>query len=100
MHNECQAHHITIAEKRGLSQKVSDCWTIPLCYAHHQQLHNTGERRFWSILGIDPMEFASKFYLLWDKEDQNNLEFVQNEIYNKVLPQCKSNIDFLMLVKY
>ena len=67
MYHECQAHHITIAEKRGISQKVSDCWTIPLCYAHHHQLHMTGERKFWQKLGIDPMDYASKFYVLWDK---------------------------------
>ena len=59
MYHECQAHHITIAEKRGVSQKVSDCWTIPLCYAHHSQLHHTGERLYWQKLGIDPMVYAT-----------------------------------------
>jgi len=100
MYHECQAHHITIAEKRGISQKVSDFWTIPLCYAHHGQLHHTGERRFWLKLGIDPKDIATKFYELWLKDDKNNMEYVQIEIYDKLLPSIKSNIDFLMQVKY
>ena len=100
MYHECQAHHITIAEKRGISQKVIDCWTIPLWYAHHSQLHHTGERLYWQKLGIDPMVYATLFYELWNKDDKNNIEYVQNEIYDKVLPSCKNNIDFLMQVKY
>ena len=60
----------------------------------------TGERKFWQKLGIDPMDYASKFYVLWDKNDKNNIEYVQKEIYNKLLPICKSHIDFLMQVKY
>ena len=63
MYHECQAHHITIAEKRGVSQKVSDCWTIPLCYAHHSQLHHTGERLYWQKLGIDPMVYATLYVM-------------------------------------
>ena len=96
MYHECQAHHITIAEKRGISQKVSDCWTIPLCYAHHSQLHHIGERLYWQKLGIDPKVYATLFYELWDKDDKNNIEYVQNEIYDKVLPTslCRSNIRF------
>ena len=82
MYHECQAHHITIAEKRGISQKVSDFWTIPL------------------KLGIDPKDIATKFYELWLKDDKNNMEYVQTEIYDKLLPSIKSNIDFLMQVKY
>ena len=100
MYNECQAHHITIAEKRGISQKVSDFWTIPLCYAHHDQLHNFGERKYWEQLNINPMDIAIKFYELWSKDDKNNIEYIHNEIYNKVLPNIKSNVDFLMRVKY
>ena len=46
------------------------------------------------------MVYATLFYELWDKDDKNNIEYVQNEIYDKVLPHCKINIDFLMQVKY
>ena len=67
---------------------------------HHSQLHHTGERLYWQKLGIDPLEYATLFYELWDKNDKNNIEYVQNEIYDKVLPKCKNNIDFLMQVKY
>ena len=46
------------------------------------------------------MDYATKFYELWDKNDKNNIEYIQNEIYDKLLPQCKKHIDFLMQVKY
>lgn len=98
-YNESQAHHITIAEKRGISQKVSDCWTIPLCYLHHDQLHNTGERKFWNILKINPMEIAVDFYTLWEKGNKDKEIYIQEAAYKKVLPSIKSNIDFLLQVK-
>ena len=59
-----------------------------------------GERKYWQKLNIDPMDYATKFYVLWEKNDKNHMEYVQNEIYDKVLPKCKINIDFLMQVKY
>jgi len=98
-YHECQAHHITIAEKRGISQKVSDKFTIPLCYPHHQQLHNFGERKYWEKLDIDPVYQANVFYNMWEK-DRIYDEMMLNElIYDKLLPKCQNNIDFLMQVK-
>jgi hypothetical protein len=70
-HNETQAHHITIAEKRGISQKVSDYYTLPLCYLHHDQLHNTGERKFWKILDLNPVDLAKYFFDLWEKGNKD-----------------------------
>jgi len=54
------AHHITYAEPSGMSRKVGDNWTVPLCGLCHQALHNDplGEQLHWADLGIDPMEVA------------------------------------------
>ena len=98
-HNETQAHHITITEKRGISQKVSDYYTLPLCYLHHDQLHNTGERKFWKILDLNPVDLAKYFFDLWEKGNKDKEIYIQQEVYDKVLPKIRSNIDFLMQVK-
>ena len=41
----CDAHHLRFAQSRGLSLKVSDEFTVPLCRAHHRELHRTGTNR-------------------------------------------------------
>ena len=38
----CDAHHLRFAQSRGLGLKVSDEFTVPLCRAHHRELHRTG----------------------------------------------------------
>ena len=37
----CDAHHLRFAQSRGFSLKVSDEFTVPLCRAHHRELHRT-----------------------------------------------------------
>ena len=60
----CDSHHITYAEKRGFGQKVGDNFTVPLCRMCHTNLHNYkyGEKLFWSLQGIDPLELAEEIY--------------------------------------
>jgi len=43
----CDAHHLKIARARSLGRKVSDEFTVPLCHAHHQQLHQHGHEANW-----------------------------------------------------
>ena len=38
-----QAHHVRYAQSRGLSLKVSDEFTVPLCATHHHHIHTTGK---------------------------------------------------------
>jgi hypothetical protein len=53
------AHHIRYAQSRGLSLKVSDEFTVPLCAIHHHQIHTTGkEREWWDERNIDPLKVA------------------------------------------
>jgi hypothetical protein len=43
------------ARPRGLSLKVSDEFTVPLCRAHHRELHRAGkEVDWWSKKVIQP----------------------------------------------
>jgi hypothetical protein len=45
-----------IAQHRALGRKVSDEFTVPLCRAHHREVHNCGdETAWWKKAGIDPI---------------------------------------------
>jgi hypothetical protein len=60
----CDPHHLKFAQDRGLGQKVSDEFTVPLCRAHHRELHRAGkERDWWSRRGIEPLASARSFWL-------------------------------------
>ena len=55
----CHAHHVTFAQPRGLSVKVSDEYTVPLCVLHHNEVHRTRpEEAWWRRYGIDPLREA------------------------------------------
>ena len=57
------AHHIRYAQSKGLSLKVSDEFTVPLCAIHHHQIHTTGkERVWWEERNVDPLVIASRLY--------------------------------------
>lgn len=59
----CQAHHITYAQRRGLGQKVSDEFTVPLCTIHHRQLHDHGnEKTWWVSHAIEPLAIAEQVW--------------------------------------
>jgi len=62
------AHHVRNAQSRGLSLKVSDEFTVPLCAIHHHHIHTTGkEREWWQERNIDPLKIASG---LWQHSRQ------------------------------
>jgi hypothetical protein len=64
------AHHIRYAQSRGVSLKVSDEFTVPLCAIHHHNIHTTGkEREWWKERNIDPLKIASA---LWQQSRQQN----------------------------
>lgn len=59
-----QAHHVRYAQPRGLSLKVSDEFTVPLCSIHHHNIHTTGkEREWWQGRNIDPLKVAATLWL-------------------------------------
>jgi hypothetical protein len=47
-----------------MSRKVSDEWTVPLCYLHHRFLHDHGNEQDWWIQNkIDPIKEAERLWL-------------------------------------
>jgi hypothetical protein len=59
---------VRYAQSKGLSIKVSDEFTVPLCAIHHNQIHTTGkEREWWQERNIDPVKIASG---LWQQSRQ------------------------------
>jgi len=60
----CDPHHLRFAQSRGLGLKVSDEFTVPLCRAHHRELHRAGkEVDWWARTGIDPTGIAHKLWI-------------------------------------
>lgn len=63
------AHHIKYAQRRGMSQKVSDEFVVPLCALHHGDLHRAGsEKAWWEKQGQEPLAIAAG---LWDRFGRN-----------------------------
>jgi hypothetical protein len=61
--NRAHAHHLTFAQPNALGRKVSDEFTVPLCPAHHQELHHAGnEKDWWQKKGVDPVATASDLW--------------------------------------
>lgn len=61
--NPAHAHHLTFAQPRARSLKVSDEWTVPLCALHHRELHDHGnELTWWQTKGIEPIGIAQALW--------------------------------------
>jgi DNA recombination protein Rad52 len=57
------AHHLRFAQPKAFGRKVSDEFTVPLCRAHHRELHHTGnERAWWHDMGVDPLHVAQRLW--------------------------------------
>jgi hypothetical protein len=57
------AHHLKFAQDRALARKVSDEFTVPLCRAHHRDLHrHADERVWWGQVSVDPLLAASALW--------------------------------------
>ena len=57
-------HHLRFAQSRALGRKVSDEFTVPLCRAHHREVHRCGdEGSWWGKTGTDPLVAARTLWL-------------------------------------
>jgi hypothetical protein len=57
-------HHLRFAQSRALGRKVSDEFAVPLCRAHHREIHRSGnEGSWWQNTGIDPLAAARALWL-------------------------------------
>ena len=61
--NPSQAHHLRFAQPRSMGSKVSDEWTVPLCFIHHRALHDAGdEELWWRAHSLDPKAEAERLW--------------------------------------
>ena len=59
-----ESHHLRFAQCRALGRKVSDEFTVPLCRAHHREVHRcSDEGAWWQNAGIDPLAAARTLWL-------------------------------------
>jgi hypothetical protein len=57
------AHHVRFAQPRAMGAKVSDEFTVPLCFLHHRSLHDSGsEETWWQVHGTDPLVEAKRLW--------------------------------------
>ena len=57
------AHHLRHAQSRGVSLKVSDEFTVPLCAIHHNDVHRVGkEEAWWQQRNIEPLSIAGALW--------------------------------------
>jgi len=57
-------HHVRFAQHKGIGLKVSDEFTVPLCRAHHRELHRSAQEvEWWTRLGIEPLQAARRLWL-------------------------------------
>jgi hypothetical protein len=57
------AHHLRSAQPRAMARKVGDDFTVPLCRAHHRELHHSGnESAFWHDMGVDAIAAAAELW--------------------------------------
>ena len=92
--------------ERGISQKVGDQFTIPLCIKHHALLHNCGmsERDFWLKIEIDPLPICSIFHSHYHDMWKNKNFFYDDsqlwiKVYHKLVPKILNSVDFLLQPK-
>ena len=46
-----------------MARKVSDEWTVPVCFLHHRALHAAGsEKDWWSQHKVDPLAVAQHLW--------------------------------------
>ena len=55
---------------RGLSQKASDRWALPLSPEKHREQHEGNEIVFWDRHGIDPYVAALVLYGLYHEDNE------------------------------
>ena len=57
----CDPHHLKSGTDSGMATKSGDNWVIPVCHEHHMEIHQKGERTFFS--DIDSAKaLAQKLY--------------------------------------
>ena len=72
-----EGHHVRFAQPRALSRKVSDEYMVPVCRAHHRELHRFGDEASWWVgVNIDPLPISLQ---LW----RRSRSFVPEALYQR-----------------
>ena len=72
-----EGHHVRFAQPRALSRKVSDEYMVPVCRAHHRELHRFGDEASWWVgVNVDPLPIALQ---LW----RRSRSFVPEALYQR-----------------
>ena len=53
MNGVIHVHHVRTAANSGTGLKPPDYWTVPLCSAHHHEIHVHGSKTFEAVHGVD-----------------------------------------------
>jgi len=66
---QAEAHHVQFAQPRAMGRRSGDQWAVPLCHAHHMQMHESPmpERTWWALHGINPVVWARNSFFKWSK---------------------------------
>lgn len=89
------AHHIKFAQQGALGMKVSDEYTVPLCFLDHDALHNAGnERAWWEARKVDPLPIAADLWASTRRSgahegqipDAASLDHVEDHVSDPSLP--------------
>ena len=64
------AMHVRCGTDGGTSLKPSDRFALPGCNECHARQHQVGELAFWSALGIDPLDYAARFWAVSGNTEQ------------------------------
>jgi len=64
------AHHVRLGAYQA-GKRVPDSLTVPLLHTLHIDqyagaLHKVGERKFWTLHGIDPVKLADGLHEIWE----------------------------------
>jgi hypothetical protein len=60
----CDPHHLRFTQAKALGRKASDEFTVPLCRAHHRDVHRSSdEASWWQKAAIDPVASARTLWL-------------------------------------
>ena len=73
-----------------MGTKVSDEFTVPLCWTHHNEIHRTGhEQRWWAQRAHDPLKVAAE---LWaTTRGQTELKNISDEVRSEGATGASAN---------
>jgi hypothetical protein len=87
----CDAHHLKFAQPRALGRKVGDEFTVPLCRAHHQELHRHGnEKAWWANQQMSPLGIAQALWAASPIQDNATAPAPSGELPSILGPEASA----------